>query len=264
MRRRDKAKNGVESYSSATKIRLRAGLSEAQLRSWPCAHKRGVKFVVHCAGWPPQRARHRLQQQRALHGLTCSWGPRRGELQGARGRDERRIQPGDAGAEAGGGELRERRPVRPRAAKDCGGARRSLWRCFNPDLPHARMGTRRLLAVPGLSSSLAAQAGGCEGGRARLLQGMPAFAEPLFMRRACAQRLGARPEQALRKDGATWVAKYARGGSARKVSARRMYIAIDALQGHLASNGFAPFPKNKVPVLLGNVQQSQQLLAEGK
>ena len=70
--------------------------------------------------------------------------------------------------------------------------------------------------------------------------------------------------QALRKDGAAWVAKYARGGSARKVSARRMYIAIDALQGHLASNGFAPFPKNKVPVLLANVQQSEQLLAEGK
>ncbi|KAK9825663.1 hypothetical protein WJX81_007712 [Elliptochloris bilobata] len=50
---------------------------------------------------------------------------------------------------------------------------------------------------------------------------------------------------ALRKDGATWVAKYARGGSARKLSARRVYIAIDALQGHLASNGVAILPKDR-------------------
>ena len=91
---------------------------------------------------------------------------------------------------------------------------------------------------------------------------------PLLLSARTVNVLGVRQRlfcvQALRKDGATWVAKYARGGSARKVSARRMYIAIDALQGHLASNGFAPFPKNKVPVLLANVQQSEQLLAEGK
>ncbi len=36
--------------------------------------------------------------------------------------------------------------------------------------------------------------------------------------------------QLLRKDGSTWVSKYARGGSARKLSARRFYIAVDALQ----------------------------------
>jgi hypothetical protein len=60
------------------------------------------------------------------------------------------------------------------------------------------------------------------------------------------------------------VSKYARGGSARKLSARRFYIAVDALQGHLASNGFAPFPRNKLPVLLSNVQQAKDLIAQGK
>lgn len=70
--------------------------------------------------------------------------------------------------------------------------------------------------------------------------------------------------QILRKDGSAWVSKYARGGSARKLSARRFYIAVDALQGHLASNGFAPFPKNKLPVLLSNVKQARDLIAQGK
>lgn len=46
----------------------------------------------------------------------------------------------------------------------------------------------------------------------------------------------------LKKDGLDWVSKYARGGSARKVSARTFYIAIDAIQGHVASSGYAPFP----------------------
>lgn len=70
--------------------------------------------------------------------------------------------------------------------------------------------------------------------------------------------------QLLRKDGSAWVSRYARGGSARKLSARRFYIAVDALQGHLASNGMAPFPKNKIPVLLANVAQAEALIAQGK
>lgn len=41
----------------------------------------------------------------------------------------------------------------------------------------------------------------------------------------------------LKTESSEWVSKYARGGSARKESARRMYIAVDALIGHLASNG---------------------------
>ena len=42
---------------------------------------------------------------------------------------------------------------------------------------------------------------------------------------------------ALKGDGLTWVSKYARGGSVRKQSARAMYNAVDAVVGHLASNG---------------------------
>lgn len=41
----------------------------------------------------------------------------------------------------------------------------------------------------------------------------------------------------LKLQGQSWASKYARGGSARTLSARRIYIAVDALQGHLASNG---------------------------
>lgn len=70
--------------------------------------------------------------------------------------------------------------------------------------------------------------------------------------------------QELRKETGQWVAKYARGGSARKLSARRFYIAVDALQGHLASNGQAPFPRQKIPVLQSNVQQAKDLIAKGK
>ncbi len=43
--------------------------------------------------------------------------------------------------------------------------------------------------------------------------------------------------KSLKSDGFTWVSKYARGGSARTQSARRMYIAVDSVVGHLASNG---------------------------
>ncbi|KAK9806731.1 hypothetical protein WJX72_000866 [[Myrmecia] bisecta] len=70
--------------------------------------------------------------------------------------------------------------------------------------------------------------------------------------------------QLLKKDGAAWASKYARGGSARKLSARRFYISIDALQGHIASNGFAPFPKQKLAVILKNWEETKQLLAEGR
>jgi hypothetical protein len=41
----------------------------------------------------------------------------------------------------------------------------------------------------------------------------------------------------LKVDGSTWVSKYARGGSAKTQSARNMYIAVDAVQGYMASNG---------------------------
>ncbi len=33
----------------------------------------------------------------------------------------------------------------------------------------------------------------------------------------------------IKKDGSTWVSKYARGGSARKQAARKMYIVVRAI-----------------------------------
>ena len=36
--------------------------------------------------------------------------------------------------------------------------------------------------------------------------------------------------QSLKKDTSDWASKYARGGSARKLSARKFYVAVDALQ----------------------------------
>ena len=70
--------------------------------------------------------------------------------------------------------------------------------------------------------------------------------------------------KSLKTQGATWVSKYARGGSARTLSARRFYIAVDAVEGHLASNGFAPFPKNKIPKVQKDVTDALELLTEGK
>ena len=43
--------------------------------------------------------------------------------------------------------------------------------------------------------------------------------------------------QSIKLDGSAWASKYARGGSARKLSARKFYIVVDALQGHITSNG---------------------------
>lgn len=68
----------------------------------------------------------------------------------------------------------------------------------------------------------------------------------------------------LRADGSAWVSRYARGGSARAVSARRFYVAVDALGGHLASNGAAPYPAAKVPKLLATLDEAvAQLDKEG-
>jgi hypothetical protein len=68
----------------------------------------------------------------------------------------------------------------------------------------------------------------------------------------------------LKADGPVWVSKYARGGSARTLSARRFYIAVDAVEGHLASNGLAPFPRNKLEKLKTDIEDTDRLLEQGK
>lgn len=44
--------------------------------------------------------------------------------------------------------------------------------------------------------------------------------------------------KSVKADSTTWVSKYARGGSARKESSRRMYIAVDSVIGHISANGW--------------------------
>lgn len=70
--------------------------------------------------------------------------------------------------------------------------------------------------------------------------------------------------KAIKTDSASWVSKYARGGSVRAQSARKMYIAIDALSGHFAANGLAPCPATKLKVVLGNIDEALVLLSEAK
>lgn len=70
--------------------------------------------------------------------------------------------------------------------------------------------------------------------------------------------------KAIRKSGAAWGAKFAPGGSARKPSARKFYIAVDALQGHLAANGAAPYPASKAAKLLASIETVEDLLAKGQ
>lgn len=70
--------------------------------------------------------------------------------------------------------------------------------------------------------------------------------------------------QTLKQEGGDWAAKYARGGNARKQSARKFYIAYDALLGHLASNGMAPMPQVKLDKVLQNVEEAKDFLAQGR
>lgn len=65
----------------------------------------------------------------------------------------------------------------------------------------------------------------------------------------------------IKKDGKKWIAEYARGGSASGQSAKRMYVAVDSVLGHVAANGAAPFPKPKVKFVKETLAQVDSLLA---
>lgn len=68
----------------------------------------------------------------------------------------------------------------------------------------------------------------------------------------------------LKVESNAWVSKYARGGSVRKLSARRMYVAVDAVQGHLASAGLAPFPKAKQATVNTTISEALAFLEKGQ
>lgn len=60
-----------------------------------------------------------------------------------------------------------------------------------------------------------------------------------------------------------WVSKYARGGSARTQSARKMYVAVDSVIGFLSNAGLAPLPKKKVDVTRQSLDEARAFLEKG-
>ena len=68
----------------------------------------------------------------------------------------------------------------------------------------------------------------------------------------------------VKKESLDWVSRYARGGSARAKSARTLYVVVDAVQGHVATNGFTPFPRNKAAKLTEEVNAALGFLEQGR
>lgn len=68
----------------------------------------------------------------------------------------------------------------------------------------------------------------------------------------------------LKAEMPTWVSKYARGGSVRAVSARKVYVVVDAISAHFATNGLGPMPPNKLKKLVVEVQEGRDALNLGK
>ncbi|KAL4423496.1 hypothetical protein ABPG77_003629 [Micractinium sp. CCAP 211/92] len=68
----------------------------------------------------------------------------------------------------------------------------------------------------------------------------------------------------LKAEMPAWVSAYARGGSVRSTSARKIYVVVDAISAHFASNGLAPIPPNKLRKLVADVEAGLEALAEGK
>ena len=70
--------------------------------------------------------------------------------------------------------------------------------------------------------------------------------------------------KSVKKESLDWVSRYARGGSARAKSARTLYVVVDAVQGHVATNGFTPFPRNKAAKLTDQVDAALAFLGQGR
>ena len=65
----------------------------------------------------------------------------------------------------------------------------------------------------------------------------------------------------VQKQSQVWVSQYAKGGAAAKKSAGKLYGAVDALNGHIASRGLAPLPKRTTEFVLGACQEARTLLS---
>jgi hypothetical protein len=68
----------------------------------------------------------------------------------------------------------------------------------------------------------------------------------------------------VKREGKKWIAAHARGGSAPGQAAKRMYVAVDAVTGHITANGAAPLPPNKIKFVTKTLQEVDTLMAENK
>lgn len=69
--------------------------------------------------------------------------------------------------------------------------------------------------------------------------------------------------KSMKTNCSKWVSQYARGGSARSQSARKMYIAVDATVGWLATNGLAPAPPAKAKKITVGLAEARELMSKG-
>ena len=69
---------------------------------------------------------------------------------------------------------------------------------------------------------------------------------------------------AIKTDGKKWIAAHARGGSAPGQAAKRMYVAVDAVLGHINANGAAPLPRQKVKFVTQTLGEVEDLLKGDK
>jgi hypothetical protein len=68
----------------------------------------------------------------------------------------------------------------------------------------------------------------------------------------------------VKTGGKAWIAAHAKGGSAPGQAAKRMYVAVDAVTGHVNSNGAAPLPKQKAKFVAQTLEEVDNFLAQGK
>ena len=59
----------------------------------------------------------------------------------------------------------------------------------------------------------------------------------------------------IKNEGKKWISVNAKGGSAPGQATKRMYVAVDAVLGHVTSYGAAPLPKSKVKFVETTLKQ---------
>ena len=68
----------------------------------------------------------------------------------------------------------------------------------------------------------------------------------------------------IQTNSKVWTSKYAPGGSARLESAQKLYVVVDSLLGHFASNGLAPLPDTMKAKARSDMATARTFLDKGK